>query len=189
MTDKEKIRAEIERLHELHRGGAGDCYYRLALRTVLHYIDSLQEEPISEDLEKELARLLKDCEIDSEYIHQDFLHIVANHFANWQKQQMEAYRIEHCKSLTNEQAELEDNFVSSHVEKNNRIPTFIDAIEYGIEYGKQQMMAKAVKGDITFDYYGDDDKTYGCIAHDSFCLEDFGLEDRDKVKVIVIKED
>ena len=52
MTDKEKIRAEIERLHELHRGGAGDCYYRLALRTVLHYIDSLQEEPVSDDLGK-----------------------------------------------------------------------------------------------------------------------------------------
>lgn len=51
-------------------------------------VDSLQKESISEDLEKELSRLLKDCEIDSEYIHQDFLHIVANHFSDWQKQQM-----------------------------------------------------------------------------------------------------
>jgi len=59
----------------------------------------------------------------------------------------------------------------------------------GMEKMKEQMMAKAVDGDITFDYYGDGDKTYGCIAHDSFCLEDFGLKDRDKVKVIVIKED
>ena len=65
----------------------------------------------------------------------------------------------------------------------------LDAIEFGAKWQKEQMMEDAVDGDITFDYYGDDDKTYGCIAHDSFCLEDFGLKDRDKVKVIVIKED
>lgn len=53
----------------------------------------------------------------------------------------------------------------------------------------EQMMTKAIDGDVTFDYYGDDDKTYGCIAHDSFCLEDFGLKDRDKVKVIIIKDE
>lgn len=52
---------------------------------------------------------------------------------------------------------------------------------------KEEMMAKAIDGDITFDYYGNDDKIYGCIAHDSFCLEDFGLKDTDKVKVIVIR--
>lgn len=63
------------------------------------------------------------------------------------------------------------------------------AFVYGAKWQKEKMMSKAIDGDITFDYYGDDDKTYGCIAHDSFCLEDFGLKDRDKVKVIVIKED
>jgi hypothetical protein len=57
-------------------------------KQTLEFIDSLQEESVSEDLEKELSRLLKDCEIDSEYIHQDFLHIVANHFSDWQKERM-----------------------------------------------------------------------------------------------------
>lgn len=67
----------------------------------------------------------------------------------------------------------------------------IEAIGMAIQalQQKEQMMAKAIDGDITFDYYGDGDKTYGCIAHNSFCLEDFGLKDRDKVKVIVIKEE
>ena len=67
----------------------------------------------------------------------------------------------------------------------------IEAIGMAIQalQQKEQMMAKAIDGDITFDYYGDGDKTYGCIAHNSFCLEDFGLKDRDKVKIIVIKED
>ena len=60
---------------------------------------------------------------------------------------------------------------------------------WGAIYHKQQMMAKAIDGVVTFDYYDSGDKTYGCVAHDSFCLENFGLKDRDKVKVIVIKED
>lgn len=59
--------------------------------------------------------------------------------------------------------------------------------EKGIEEGKQQMIKDAVDGVITFDYYKDD-KVYGCVAHDSFCLEDRGLRDCDKVKIIVVKE-
>jgi len=62
------------------------------------------------------------------------------------------------------------------------------AFKAGAKWQKEQMMEKSIDGDITFDYYGDDDKTYGCIAHDSFCLEDFGLKDRDKVRMIFIKE-
>ena len=63
------------------------------------------------------------------------------------------------------------------------------AVIYGANWQKQQLLAKAVDGVVTFDYYDSGNKTYGCVAHDSFCLEDFGLKDRDKVKVIVIKED
>lgn len=84
MTDKEKIRAEIERRYKECKGATPATEYQ----ELLDLIDSMQKEPVSEDLEKELSRLLKDCEIDSEYIHQDFLHVVANHFADWQKKQM-----------------------------------------------------------------------------------------------------
>ena len=45
MTDKERIREEIERLHEEYRGKKGDADVRRALRTVLFFIDSMQEEP------------------------------------------------------------------------------------------------------------------------------------------------
>ena len=51
-TDKERIRAEVERLHEEYRGEKGDADVRRALRTVLFFIDSMQEEPVSEDLEE-----------------------------------------------------------------------------------------------------------------------------------------
>ena len=59
----------------------------------------------------------------------------------------------------------------------------------GANWQKQQMMKSAKDGVITFDYYGDNDKIYGCIAHDSFSLEELGLKDGDKVKMIIIKED
>ena len=61
------------------------------------------------------------------------------------------------------------------------------AFKAGAQWQKKQMMVKTIDGDVTFDYYGDDDKTYGCIAHDSFCLEDFGLKDKDEVKVFVLR--
>ena len=113
-----------------------------------------------------------------------------------------------CKPISS----LLYDFVMSIIEKEHRQPTFDDAIKYGMrlkekemqstielaedhamlagmEKMKDEMMAKAVDGVVAFDYYGDDDKTYGLIAHDSFCLEDFGLKDTDKVKMILIKED
>lgn len=64
---------------------------------------------------------------------------------------------------------------------------FVDSMQE--EPTIQQMMKNAKDGVITFDYYGDNDKIYGCIAHDSFSLEELGLKDGDKVKLIIIKED
>ena len=58
----------------------------------------------------------------------------------------------------------------------------------GAQWQKEQMIKEAKDGVITFDYYGDNDKIYGCIAHDSFSLEELGLKDGDKVKLIIIKE-
>ena len=79
------------------------------------------------------------------------------------------------------------DFVSGD-ERDDHYP-ISEAFKAGAKWQKEQMLAKAVDGDITFDYYGDDDKTYGCIAHDSFCLEDLGLKDTDKVKMVLIKEE
>ena len=99
--------------------------------------------------------------------------------------------IQHQEPVSEELEEVIDTYLATYWggEKEKQDWPFLKkmAIHFA-EWQKEQMMAKAVDGDITFDYYGDDDKTYGCIAHDSFCLEDFGLKDRDKVKVFVIKE-
>ena len=65
--------------------------------------------------------------------------------ANWQYEQFEKNRLnfeprlKHCDELTAEQAQMESDFVVQHLEKNNRTPSFIDAIEYG----RKQMIEKA----------------------------------------------
>lgn len=49
MTDKEKIRAEVERLYKEVKAEE-DAGYNDALDDIKAFIDSMQEEPVSEDL-------------------------------------------------------------------------------------------------------------------------------------------
>lgn len=70
----------------------------------------------------------------------------AIHFANWQKEQFEKNRLKHCKSITNEQAELEQGFIDQHLDKHQRMPTFLDAIEYGMRLQREKMINGAVNG-------------------------------------------
>lgn len=82
MTDKDKIRAYVKRLQKPE--GYGDYWkgYDSALNDILSFIDSLQEEPVNEDLDKEIERYYADWDEKSRYIQ------TARHFANWQKQQI-----------------------------------------------------------------------------------------------------
>lgn len=93
MTDKEKIRAYIEKLHKEHRGSEGDSIFRRALRTVLFYIDSMQEEPASEDLDEAVNNYIKENGYDGLDSREEVKYI-ANHFAQWQKEQMMAKAID-----------------------------------------------------------------------------------------------
>lgn len=82
MTDKEKIRAEVERLNHLvpydrkdrHDDGLHDAYFK-----ILQFIDSL-EEPVS----KELKEAAENCYYHNHaYATESFIE-----GANWQKEQM-----------------------------------------------------------------------------------------------------
>ena len=77
MAAKEKIKAEIERRIEI---ATGEQY--LSLKSLLSFIDSMQEEPVSEDLENEIVRWedsFKHCPASMGYKE------TAIHFAEWQK--------------------------------------------------------------------------------------------------------
>lgn len=80
------IRNEVERLHEEYRGNTNDWKVRRVLRTILFFIDSLAEEPVSEDLEeaaKEYANSIAQHEHNKLYSIADF---IAG--ANLQKERM-----------------------------------------------------------------------------------------------------
>ena len=157
MKDKEIIRAEIERLQD----GLMDAQGRFctnAAESVYHilchmenFINSMQEEPVSEDM--------------------------------WEASKQYALRqvFASTDAVMTEQAYLSLKLFSG----------FEIAVAHkdGANWQKEQMIKEAKDGVITFDYYGDNDKIYGCIAHDSFSLEELGLKDGDKVKLIIIKED
>lgn len=190
--------SEIDFEQELYKyfGQVKDFTLGMRIAKRFYEIGRNHQEPVSEDMweaSKQYALRQVLASTDAEMSEQDYLGlrlfsgfelaVAHKDGAQWQKQQMEVYRIEHCKSLTNEQAELEENFVSSHVEKNNRIPTFIDAIEYGMEYCKQQMMAKAVDVTIAIPYQN------GYGGYTQLLDSKEGLPFGDKLKVLVIKEE
>ena len=64
---------------------------------------------------------------------------VARKVAEKMQEQWEENRLKHCDELTPQEAQIESDFVTEHLKKNNRTPTFIDAIKYG----QKQMIDKA----------------------------------------------
>ena len=161
MIDREEIRAEIERRRNIVNNSALQMkdvdkrnHYSEMVEEyddILRFINSLPEEPVSEDM--------------------------------WEASKQYALR----QVFASTDAEMtEQAYLSLRLFSGFEIAV---AHKDGAQWQKEQMMKDAKDGVITFDYYGDNDKIYGCIAHDSFCLEELGLKDGDKVKLIIIKEE
>ena len=92
MTDKELIKQEIERRINEYKNWIGyqtDSNY-LELKELLQFIDSLPEEPASENLAEEFNRFLDEEEGVPRMWHSDeqmeWGMDIARHFAEWQKQ-------------------------------------------------------------------------------------------------------
>lgn len=169
---------------------------------------TMDEEPVSEWLEKASKEWLRP-QLDKSYANYGEAKMMElTHFdgyamldaiefgVKWKEQQLEKNRLKHCNSITKEQAELEQEFIDQHLDKHQRMPIFLDAIEFGMRLQKEHMM----KG-LCFET-----KVY--LESDG-CAEDFnesewldlekteitelpvdalGLKAGDKVKVIVIKD-
>ena len=159
MTDKEKFRKEVEKLKSNLIYGA--CSSQIAMETmckeeayneVLAILDTLQEEPVSEDLEEDINKEWR-CyskDNDAACINKFSFILIARHFANWQKE----------KEYT----------------------CYEEAFEDGAKWKNEQMMAKAVDGEVT---YG---KSLA-IPSLGWVLDKERLDFGDKVKLIIIKED
>lgn len=109
MTDKELIKQEIERrivqakeFAERAKGANDDSsklswdFVATQNKSLLQFINSLQEQPISEDWEEEMIRWHKEHfgnkrdwgKTSGEYLTRKSQLDLAHHFAEWQKQQM-----------------------------------------------------------------------------------------------------
>ena len=94
-----------------------------------------KDESITEDLGEYINELSK------QFPEVSFAKLsrIAVRVAKWHKEQFEKKRLKHCNSITNEQAELEQGFIDQHLDKHQRMPTFLDAIEYGMRLQKEQI--------------------------------------------------
>lgn len=140
----ERIKSEIKNLIDEWRWHcSAEAKYRCeAYGELLDFINSLQEEPMSEDLEEAAKKAGQKYFPDKDNIwarpNYEAM-AAANAFkegAEWQKEQFEKNRLEHCDSITEEQYNLECGFIDQHIKKYHRIPTILDAIESGM---KKQM--------------------------------------------------
>ena len=67
--------------------------------------------------------------------------------AQWKEQQLEKNRLARCDAQTEEEAEREQEFVMQHIKKYHCQPTFSDAIEWGMNRQREQMMKNAIEGE------------------------------------------
>ena len=199
MDELEKLRKEIERLKEWNNNVRNSTRHMTlqeedfnrgkhsSYLEILNFIDSMQEEPVSEDLEAYIKeRVSKVPIVMRSGFHQLCKQLIRDG-ANWQAEQFEKNRLKHCNSITNEQAELEQGFIDQHLDKHQRMPTFLDAIEYGMEKMKQQIMAKAIRGRVRVNV----ESNYHSLIYGCWDMNDAlkNCNDGSKVKVIVIKDD
>lgn len=103
------------------------------------FLDSMQEEPVSEDLE-EAALVYSATDIITEEGKLVIDSEKVNAFkagAKWQFNQFEKNRLAACDRATDEEIKREQNFVDKIIIGEHRQPTYSDAIEYGIKWQKE----------------------------------------------------
>lgn len=156
MTDKQKILAEIERLRKnLPWGGSAvqmtmECNCKNEAYTEIEkFINSLPEEPVSEDLEEAAEKYAYENWQSDDYhdgaaegLPFDAIGHTKKCFkagAQWQFSQLEKNRLAACDRQTEEEREREQDFVDKIVFGEHRQPTYSDAIEYGIKLQQEKI--------------------------------------------------
>lgn len=171
----EQIKAEIERRKSLSDRQKNNGYFFArsdAYAELLNFIDSMPEEPVSDDLEEEIQRYKDSHDYMSEYIRK-----VARYFALWGKIHL---KDPVCKVLEeaatraayHQYQDREKDYISENEKKK-----FIE----GAQWQKQQMMKIAATATIRF----------GKIEISKNELEKALIPffSGDKVKIIIIEED
>lgn len=176
----EQIRAEIERRLRLLEHGDADIEVMKRVegvikgyKAVLSFIDSIPEEPVSEDLDKAIEDAMPGVpawhidEVGDDTYENAYNSIqMADMFkagADWQKMQ-----------------DVRDMLKSDET-------NFVKCYERGKADMKEQMMKDAIEAEVN--YYGIGDKEMCVVANEEVDGEKYNLHDGDKVKLIIVKED
>ena len=190
MDKIEKIKAEIERLMKDNHTGtqewidAKECAYK----SVLSFIDSLQDEPkcIYGRSIEERQRFCKFCsaacdarldELNTEETELNSLAFLEQLGYTCIPPEAEKNRLNACDKMTKEEYDRESDFAYGIISKEHRTPTFSDAIEYGMKLQKEQMMkeyvdigrASVIEGEEGNEIFFDDFKK---IVGDTFNVGD-----------------
>ena len=169
MTDKEKIKAEIERLkneliQEAEKGYKSefDEGRISAFEDMIIYINSLEEpEPISEELEKLVYR--------------------GEVYTRTYRDELDKFANRYTKSIP----KPEKRFAKySDVD-------MVLAVKEGARFNKQQMMKDAIDATKVFSGIGSNSKTGECVPYTEYKINiaDKLCDGLDKVKLIIIKEE
>ena len=139
----QEVEAKSEAYTNAHRGERDD-----------DVLSQMRGEPVSEDLDEAGKEWLRPQHDKSYANYGENKMMELTHFdgysmleaiefgAKWKEEQFEKNRLKHCNSISNEQAELEQKFLDEHLDKYDRMPTFLDAIGYGMEIGKKKYEGK-----------------------------------------------
>ena len=200
MTDKEKIREEVEKLKSQLLRSA--CSSQIAMETmckeeayneILAILDSMQEEPVSEELEEAADNALSNVLNTHEIVNVRSCLEMFRYGAKWQAEQFEKNRLAACDRQAEEEAEVERDFVMGIIENEHRQPTFDDAIKYGMRLQKEKMMTKSIEAVVSQVPCSNEIIFYNPSSVDKYYLPQemnkLGLNKGDKVKLIIIKED
>lgn len=185
MTNKQKIRAEIVRRigNILQVGNEAylkchllDLYYaKRSYESLLSFIDSMPQEPVCEDLNKEFNRFIVNEEGVSGFLSYEkqieWGLDIARHFVDWQKQQDEKFR--------------EDNNICC-MKFEDIDNSRIGAYEEGKAYMREEIMKDAVEAIV---YKGLYSKYVKERVNESLSKALENYNPGDKVKIIIIKKD
>lgn len=197
------IKQEIERVYRHYLYAQEfDSGYNMALDDILRFIDSIPEEPASEDLEEEYEKYFKAHEIDIVLNPYTNCKDIARHFAEWQKQQDEKlfkddswnYIEENYPNITKEEklrlydVSIKSRLAGAKTQKKLDQETIELAEEHamlaGMEKMKEEMMKDAVDATIFSELKGRDGSVFQAKS-DRFRMD--GVKISDRIKVIPIK--
>ena len=177
LIDKDALVAEIDRQIELLKPFLGACAGQIVaeandklsvLEELKNFLNTLEvkevdldftKEPVSEELEEAAHSyasnnggrwLTDDIGIKCFAFNPQEVKDAFKGGANWQKEQFEKNRLAACDKQTEKEAEIESDFVMNIIKNEHRQPTFDDAIKYGMRLQKEQMMAKAIDGEVGY---------------------------------------